>query len=54
MSYTGKKRYTSRREKFEKTKRNTKIIMLFLSLATLIILFKNRFLVWGWLMSVIS
>lgn len=43
MSYSGRHRYTSRREKYEKTSRNLKIVVLFAAIATVILIWKNRY-----------
>lgn len=53
MSYTGKRNYTSRREKAARNLRYLKIGSLFFLLVSIVLLYKNRYLVRGWLESVI-
>jgi hypothetical protein len=52
MSYTGKKNYTSRREKSARNLRYLRIFSLFLVLVIVVLIYKNRFIVKGWLESV--
>ncbi len=50
MGYQSRKRgYKSRREKFQHTVRNTRIILIFLSIGLLVWMFRNRYEFWGWL-----
>lgn len=48
MSYSGRKRYESRREKFKRTNRNAKLIFIFGTIALLVLLFKNRWPIYDW------
>jgi hypothetical protein len=43
MSYTGRVKYNSRREKKIRNNRNTKIIFVAILIALVILLFKNRY-----------
>ncbi len=45
MAYS-KHRYKSRHERFQQTKRNTKMVILFACIALLILIFKNRVYLW--------
>ncbi|MCB0545771.1 MAG: hypothetical protein KDD02_19495 [Phaeodactylibacter sp.] len=50
MGYQSRKRgYKSRRERFDYTVRNTRIIFIFLSLGMAVWVFKNRLDWWAWL-----
>lgn len=49
MSYQSRKKYKSRREKNETTRKNTLRILFFLGLGFLIWLIINRVWVWDWL-----
>ena len=49
MSYASKKRYKSRREKFDRQKRNTRIILLFALIALLVLIYKNRYPIYDYL-----
>jgi len=53
MSYTGKKNYTSRREKSARNLRYLRIFSLFLTLVIMVLIYKNRFIIKGWLESVV-
>lgn len=53
MSYTGKKNYTSRREKSARNLRYLRIFSLFLALVTIVLIYKNRYIVKGWLESIL-
>ncbi len=46
MAYTPKHRYKSRHERYQTTKRNTKLILIFAGIALVILLFKNRVYLW--------
>lgn len=48
MAYS-KKKYKSRRERYETTKRNTKVTLVFAGLALLVLLFKNRVAIYDWI-----
>lgn len=48
MAYSSKHRYESRREKFNRTYRITKLILLFGTIAAIILLYKNRQSVYTW------
>jgi len=48
MAYS-KKRYKSRREKYEKTKRNTKVILIFVAIALFVLIIKNRTQIYDWI-----
>jgi len=41
MSYSGRKRYTSRKEKYERTVKNTKRIAVFVVIAIALLLWMN-------------
>ena len=53
MSYTGKRNYTSRREKAARNLRYLRIFSLFAFLVSLVLIYKNRYLIRGWLESLI-
>ncbi len=53
MSYTGKKNYTSRREKSARNLRYLRIFSLFAVLFIIVLIYKNRYIVKGWLESLI-
>ena len=42
MSHTGRHRYKNRRERLKQGERNFKVVALFIIIAVLILLFKNR------------
>lgn len=46
MPYSNRHRYTSRRERLEKHRRNYRMVFLFLFVALLILAIKNRVLIW--------
>lgn len=49
MAYQSRKRhYTSRREKFEKTKRNTRIVLIFATIGLFVWLMKERHEIYSW------
>ncbi len=48
MAYSGRHRYESRRERFKRTYRNTKLILIFGIIAAIILLYKNRQAVYTW------
>ena len=48
MSYSTRKRYTSRREKYSRIKRNTRLILIFGSIAAVIWIFKVRWSIYDW------
>ncbi len=48
MSYSTRKKYKSRREKFNRIKRNTRLILIFGSIAAVVLLFKNRWYIYDW------
>jgi hypothetical protein len=49
MGYKSRRKYTSRREKFQGTMRTTRLVILFIIIATAIWIFKNRYEYWAWL-----
>lgn len=50
MGYQSRKRnYKSRREKNAIAARNLRVTLIFLGLALLVLLFKNRIAIWDWL-----
>lgn len=48
MTYQSRKKYTSRREKYEKTKRATRLVLIFATLVAIVILIKNRYEIATW------
>lgn len=48
MSYTSRNRYTNRREKYAKSMRKLRIIVIFVSIALLVLVFKNRVAIYDW------
>ncbi len=49
MGYKSRKRnFRSRREKFEQTMRNTRLVLLFLALGLLLYAFMNRHELWAY------
>lgn len=52
MSYTGKSKYFSRRERAARTTRYIKIFLMWATLFSLVLLYRNRYIVKGWLESV--
>ena len=49
MAQSRKRNYTSRRERYDKSIRNIRIISIFAFLALLVLIFKNRYDIWAWL-----
>jgi hypothetical protein len=50
MAYQSRKRnYRSPREKNAIARRNAKVALLFITIAALVWIFKNRYEYWGWL-----
>ena len=48
MPYSSRHRYENRREKFNRTYRNTKLIIIFGTIAAIILLYKNWQKVYTW------
>jgi len=48
MAYSGRHRYKSRREKFNRTYRNTKLIIIFAIVGGAILIYKNWQDVYTW------
>lgn len=48
MSYTNRNRYTSRREKFAQNKRKARMVLIFATLAGIVLIFKNRVALYDW------
>jgi len=48
MAYSNRHRYTSRREKLERNRRNLKMIAIFVSLASIVLIYKNRWPIYDW------
>jgi len=42
MAYSNRHRYKNRREKYKQTRRNIGLVMLFASIALIILVWKNR------------
>ncbi len=50
MAYQSRKRnYRSRRERYQRDMRNIRLIFIFALIAALILVFRNRYALWGWL-----
>ncbi|MCI5082178.1 MAG: hypothetical protein MRY78_10805 [Saprospiraceae bacterium] len=50
MGYQSRMRnYKSRRERYEQSTRNIRIIFIFAIIALVVFLFKERYEIWGWL-----
>ena len=48
MAYSGRHRYKSRREKFEKSRRNIRLVILFGLLAAVILIYRNWQDIYTW------
>jgi hypothetical protein len=46
MPYSSRHRYTSRRERLEKHGQKTKMILIFLAIALVILIFQHRIALW--------
>ena len=49
MSYSGRHRYRSRREKYQRSTKHLKIFFIFATIAVAIILWKNRYDIISWI-----
>ena len=49
MSYTGRKRYRSRRERYERSGRHLRAFFIFAVIAIIVLLYKNRYDIISWL-----
>jgi len=49
MGYKSRRKYTSRREKFQGTMRNTRVVLIFVTIALIIWFYMNRRDYWAWL-----
>jgi len=49
MSYSGRRRYKSRRERYQRTTRNLRIFFIFAAIALVVLLFKNRIYIYDYI-----
>lgn len=50
MGYQSRKRkYKSRRERYDKSSRNIKVVFIFGTIGLVVYIFKVRYELWGWL-----
>lgn len=49
MSYTGRHRYRTRREKYQRNTRHLKMVFIFVMITLVILIWKNRYDIISWI-----